>query len=107
MTRAERVRHLTLAFESRPPAYERVRNEPCDGHLWRPPRPSKWKACTLQGREFVGRAIWREGFLCDDGQVVRRVSHFSPVAATPNLQLVLQIRVSGGSIEDSGTQGTC
>ena len=36
------------------------------------------------------------------GPVVRGVSHFSPVAATPNFQFVLQICISCGSIEDPG-----
>ena len=35
----------------------------------------------------MGRGIWKEGILCDDGPVVRRVSHFSPVAATPSSDL--------------------
>jgi hypothetical protein len=57
----------------------------------------------------VGREQRREGLLRDDRPVVRRVksSHFSPVVTTPNPRLLLQIRVSGGGIQDSGTQGTC
>jgi len=33
-------------------------------------------------------------------------SHLSPVVTTPDPRLFLQIRVSGGGIQDSGTQGT-
>jgi hypothetical protein len=41
--------------------------------------------------------------------MVRRVksSHFSSVVTIPNPQLLLQIRVSSGGIQDPGTQGTC
>ena len=46
----------------------------------------------------MGREIWKEGILCDDGPVVRGVSHFSPVAATPSSDLfcrfVYQVVVS-------------
>ena len=41
------------------------------------------------------------------GPVVWGVSHFSPVAATPNFRFVLQICISCGSIKDPGTQRTC